>query len=62
MKVTEADAIKYYEDHKAEFTAPKMYKLDGFAFATAKEAQAARRVAMRTALEDLARSAVERRR
>jgi hypothetical protein len=41
VKVTEADALGYYEEHKAEFTAPQMYKLDGFAFATTKEAQAA---------------------
>jgi hypothetical protein len=41
VKVTEADAIEYYEKHKAEFTAPQMYKLDGFAFATNKEAQSA---------------------
>lgn len=41
VKVTEADAARYYEQHKAEYTAPQMYKLDGFAFATAREAQAA---------------------
>lgn len=41
VKVTEADAIAYYEKHKREYTAPQMYKLDGFAFPTAGEAQAA---------------------
>jgi parvulin-like peptidyl-prolyl isomerase len=41
VKVTEADAMGYYEMHKASYTGPQMYKLDGFAFRTAREAQAA---------------------
>jgi hypothetical protein len=41
VKVTEQDAQRYYEQHKAEYTAPHMYKLDGFAFAATKDAQAA---------------------
>jgi hypothetical protein len=41
VKVTEQDAIVYYEKHKGELTAPEMFKLDGFAFATGAEAQGA---------------------
>ncbi|BDG05246.1 peptidyl-prolyl cis-trans isomerase [Anaeromyxobacter oryzae] len=41
VKVTEQDAQRYYEQHKGEFTAPQMYKLDGLAFRTMPEAQAA---------------------
>lgn len=41
VKVSEADAMGWYEAHKAELTTPTMYRLDGFAFATVKEAQAA---------------------
>ncbi|WP_242393492.1 peptidyl-prolyl cis-trans isomerase [Anaeromyxobacter oryzisoli] len=41
VKVTEQDAQRYYEQHKDEFTAPQMYKLDGLAFRTLPEAQAA---------------------
>lgn len=41
VQVTEDEARIYYETHKAEFSAPEMFKLDGFAFTTASEAQAA---------------------
>jgi hypothetical protein len=41
VKVTEADGLGYYEQHKAQFTAPEMYKLDGFAFLKAVDAEAA---------------------
>ena len=41
VKVTEDGATRYYEQHKADYTAPQMYKLDGIAFATAREAQSA---------------------
>jgi hypothetical protein len=41
VKVTEDEAMKYYEQQKAEFTAPQMYKLDGIAFTTAGRAQSA---------------------
>jgi parvulin-like peptidyl-prolyl isomerase len=41
VKVTEKDAIDYYEQHKAEYTAPEMFKLDGFAFTAGADAQAA---------------------
>jgi hypothetical protein len=41
VKVTEDEAMRYYEEHKASFTGPQMYKLDGIAFATPREAQAA---------------------
>jgi parvulin-like peptidyl-prolyl isomerase len=41
VKISEAEAMKYYEAHKAEFTSPQMYKLEGIGFATSPEAQAA---------------------
>jgi parvulin-like peptidyl-prolyl isomerase len=41
VKVTEADAQKWFEEHKAEYTTPQMYKLDGIAFSTSKGAQGA---------------------
>jgi parvulin-like peptidyl-prolyl isomerase len=41
VEVADADARKHYEAHKAEYTAPQMYKLDGFAFTTGKDAQVA---------------------
>lgn len=41
VKVSEADAARYYQDHLSEFSSPEMLRLDGFAFPTAKEAQAA---------------------
>jgi hypothetical protein len=41
VKVSEQDAFQYYEQHAKDFTAPEMLRLDGFAFPTAKEAQAA---------------------
>jgi parvulin-like peptidyl-prolyl isomerase len=41
VKVTEAEATSHYEQRKADYTAPEMVKLDGVAFATAREAQAA---------------------
>lgn len=41
IKISEAEAIKYYEDHLGDYTSPEMLRLDGFAFPTAKEAQAA---------------------
>jgi hypothetical protein len=42
LKVTEQESMAYYEAHRAELTAPEMLKLSGIAFATSKEAQAAR--------------------
>ncbi len=41
VKVTEADAMGHYEQHLGEYSSPEMLRLDGFAFPTAKEAQAA---------------------
>jgi parvulin-like peptidyl-prolyl isomerase len=41
VKVTEEDALRTYEEQKASYTAPEMFKLDGFAFANARDAQAA---------------------
>jgi parvulin-like peptidyl-prolyl isomerase len=41
VQVAEDDARKDYEAHAAQYTAPQMYKLDGFAFGTAQEAEAA---------------------
>jgi parvulin-like peptidyl-prolyl isomerase len=41
VKVSESDAMSYYEAHKAEYSSPQMYKLEGIAFPTAREAQAA---------------------
>jgi parvulin-like peptidyl-prolyl isomerase len=41
VKITEKDALGYYEQHKADYTAPEMFKLDGFAFPTVQQAQAA---------------------
>jgi parvulin-like peptidyl-prolyl isomerase len=41
VKVTEPDAQRYFEEHKAEYTTPQMYKLDGIAFTTASGAQGA---------------------
>jgi hypothetical protein len=41
LKVTEAEGQKYYEEHKAEFSSPALYKLEGVAFPTASAAQAA---------------------
>jgi parvulin-like peptidyl-prolyl isomerase len=41
VKVTEKDAIEYYEQHKADYTAPEMFKLDGFAFTSGRDAQVA---------------------
>jgi parvulin-like peptidyl-prolyl isomerase len=41
VKVTEDEATQYYEQHKAEYSAPEMFKLDGVAFASPREAQAA---------------------
>lgn len=41
IKITEGEAKKYYEDHKAEFTYPAFYTLSSIGFSTAKNAQAA---------------------
>ncbi|HEX7624003.1 MAG TPA: peptidyl-prolyl cis-trans isomerase, partial [Anaeromyxobacteraceae bacterium] len=41
VKVTEEEATRYYEQRKADYTAPEMLKLDGAAFATGREAQEA---------------------
>lgn len=41
VKITEKEAVDHYAEHLAEYTAPEMFKLDGVAFATAKDAQAA---------------------
>jgi hypothetical protein len=41
VKVTEADVQRYFEKHKAEYTYPQMFKLDGIAFTTVKGAQTA---------------------
>jgi parvulin-like peptidyl-prolyl isomerase len=39
VSVKEEEAQRHYEEHKASFTAPEMFKLDGMAFATAREAE-----------------------
>jgi hypothetical protein len=39
VKVTEADAKALYEQRKAQFTFPQMYRLDGLGFASAKTTQ-----------------------
>jgi parvulin-like peptidyl-prolyl isomerase len=41
VKVTEAEVQARYDRRQAEFTTPRMYRLDGLAYASAKEAQAA---------------------
>jgi parvulin-like peptidyl-prolyl isomerase len=41
VKVTEEEATREYEARKADYTAPEMFKLDGVAFGTAREAQSA---------------------
>lgn len=41
LEVADAEGRRHYEAHKAEYTAPEMYKLDGFAFEAGKDAQAA---------------------
>jgi parvulin-like peptidyl-prolyl isomerase len=41
VKVAEGEGLAVYEQRKAQLTAPQMYKLDGFAFASAADAQAA---------------------
>ncbi len=41
VKVSEDEGLKYFEAHKEDFSFPEMVKLDGLAFASAKEAQAA---------------------
>jgi hypothetical protein len=40
-KVTEAEAMAYYQQHKAEYTSPRMVRLEGIAFKTQAAAQAA---------------------
>jgi hypothetical protein len=40
VKVTEADVQARYEERKAQFTFPQMYRLDGLGFGSAKAAQA----------------------
>lgn len=41
VTVTEAEVTGHYEKNKAGFTGPQMYKLDGIAFAAARDAEAA---------------------
>jgi parvulin-like peptidyl-prolyl isomerase len=41
VKVLEGEAMDVYEKNKAQYTAPEMFKLDGFAFASSRDAQAA---------------------
>ncbi len=41
VKVTEKDAMSYFEEHKNEFTYPQMYRLEALAFSSAKDAQSA---------------------
>jgi hypothetical protein len=41
VKVMEEETFGHYEQRKAQYTAPEMYKLDGFAFAAERDAQAA---------------------
>ena len=41
VKVQEAEAVAFYDKNKAKFTSPEMYKLDGFAFEKASDAEAA---------------------
>ncbi len=41
VNVTEGEAARYYKDHLGDYSSPEMLRLDGFAFPTAKEAQAA---------------------
>ncbi len=41
VKVSEEEGQKYYEAHKAEFSYPGFYKLEGVAFQTSKAAEAA---------------------
>ncbi len=41
IKVSEPELKRYFEKHKAEYTYPAFYKLDGIAFAKAQDAQSA---------------------
>ena len=41
IKVAEADARKYYDQHKKDFTYPAFLKVESIGFATSKDAQAA---------------------
>jgi parvulin-like peptidyl-prolyl isomerase len=41
VKVADAEIRAYYDEHKAEFAYPRFYKLDGLAFDTSPQAQAA---------------------
>lgn len=41
VKVTEKEGQEYYDQHKAEFMTPAMYKLESLTFSSAKDAQAA---------------------
>jgi hypothetical protein len=41
VKVTEPEVLALYEQRKATFTTPQMFRLDGLAFGSAKAAQAA---------------------
>lgn len=41
VKVSEQEGLDYYEAHEADFTAPRMVRLDGIAFPTVADAQAA---------------------
>jgi hypothetical protein len=41
VKVTEPDAVAYYEAHKGDYSYPQMYRLDAIAFGSPKAAQAA---------------------
>jgi hypothetical protein len=39
VKVTEEDAMRYFDQHKSEYSYPQMYKLEGIAFTSSKGAQ-----------------------
>jgi peptidyl-prolyl cis-trans isomerase C len=41
VKVTDADVQVYYDRHPSEFVYPSLYRVDGLAFATARDADAA---------------------
>lgn len=41
IRITEGEAKKFYEDHKADYTYPAFYTLSSIAFSSAKSAQAA---------------------
>ncbi len=41
VKVTEAEEVAWFEAHRADYTLPRFYRLQGLAFGNAKDAQAA---------------------